>query len=93
MPNLLKVLLFFLFVGVARWMVSRLRGIKHGPAATRKTPPRPSRGKMIRDPHCGTYVAPELAVPLSHSGETLLFCSESCRDDYLKLQTRKAASS
>lgn len=93
MPNLLKVLLFFLFVGVARWMASRLRGIKRGPAASGRTPPRATRGKMIRDPHCGTFVAPELAVPLSHSGETLFFCSQSCRDDYLKLQTGKATSS
>ena len=90
MPNLIKVLLFFLFVGTARWLVSRLRGVQRGPAATRKTPPRSSRGKMILDPHCGTYFAPELAVYGSHLGKTLLFCSESCRDTYLKLEKRKA---
>ena len=90
MPNLLKVLLFFLFVGTARWMVSRLRGIQRRPAAPRKTPPRTTRGKMIRDPHCGTYFAPELAVAGSHKGETLLFCSKSCRDDYLKFETQEA---
>ena len=89
MPNLLKVLLFFLFVGTARWMVSRLRGVQQRPAAPRKTPPRSTRGKMIQDPHCGTYFAPELAVPGSHLGETLLFCSESCRDSFIKLEKRK----
>ena len=93
MPNLLKVLLFLLFVGTARWIVSRLRGIQRGPAAATKTPPRSTRGKMIQDPHCGTYFAPELAVPGSHLGETLLFCSESCRDNFLKLKTQKAATS
>ncbi len=85
---ILKVLLFFLFVGAARWMVSRLREIQRGQGATRKTPPRATRGKMIQDPHCGTYFAPELAVAGSHQGETLLFCSKSCRDDYLKLKTQ-----
>lgn len=85
MPTLAKILLFVFFFGLFRWLVSRLR------PATRRPPAQPQRsrttslGKMVRDPHCGTYVAPELAISLTHSGKTLCFCSESCRDSYLAL--------
>jgi YHS domain-containing protein len=39
--------------------------------------------KLVRDPQCGTYVAENTAIAASHGGQTLHFCSERCRDEYL----------
>ena len=35
--------------------------------------------KLVRDPVCGTYVAPSNALSLSAGGTTHYFCSEDCR--------------
>jgi YHS domain-containing protein len=42
-----------------------------------------SVAKLVRDPQCGTYVAENTAITASHAGQTLHFCSERCRDEYL----------
>ena len=42
-----------------------------------------SGGELVRDPHCGTYVAKARAVVASVGGETLYFCSATCRDAHL----------
>jgi YHS domain-containing protein len=39
-----------------------------------------SGGELVRDPHCGTYVAKARAVAMSLGDETLYFCSATCRD-------------
>ncbi|MGH9340737.1 MAG: hypothetical protein ACRD1R_14370 [Acidobacteriota bacterium] len=42
------------------------------------------RGKMVKDPQCGMYVAIDLAVPAkAGGGEALFFCSQECRRTYL----------
>jgi YHS domain-containing protein len=38
--------------------------------------------KLVRDPVCGTYVAPGSALSLSAGGTTHYFCSEECRAKY-----------
>jgi YHS domain-containing protein len=38
--------------------------------------------KLVRDPVCGTYVAPTAALSLSAGGSTHYFCSEECRAKY-----------
>ena len=38
--------------------------------------------KLVRDPVCGTYVAPRSALSLSAGGATHYFCSEECRAKY-----------
>jgi YHS domain-containing protein len=35
--------------------------------------------KLIRDPVCGTFVAPSTARSLTSGGQTHYFCSEECR--------------
>jgi YHS domain-containing protein len=35
--------------------------------------------KLIRDPVCGTFVAPGAALSLTSAGRTHYFCSEECR--------------
>ncbi len=53
------------------------------------SPPVEKRGGLMqRDPVCGTYVAPEVAVEEKAEGEVLYFCSEQCREQY---RTRQGA--
>jgi len=35
--------------------------------------------KLVRDPVCGTFVAPGTALSLTTGGRTHYFCSEECR--------------
>ena len=52
--------------------------------------PPPSRvaakpsSELKKDPVCGTFVAPELAVVEKLKGQTVHFCSKKCRDEYLR---------
>lgn len=39
-------------------------------------------GKLVRDPVCGTFVAPGDALSLTAGGRTLYFCSDKCRNEY-----------
>ena len=38
--------------------------------------------KLMRDPVCGTYVAPDSALTLSTRGTLHYFCSEQCRSTF-----------
>jgi YHS domain-containing protein len=38
--------------------------------------------KLVRDPMCGTYVAPNPALSLTTGRTTHFFCSEECRSKY-----------
>ncbi len=85
MTGLLRFLAFLLLALLARiFLSSWLR-----PARSVPRPPQPKRsperaiGAMLRDPQCGTHVAPELAISANAGGETIHFCSEKCRDLYL----------
>ncbi len=49
-----------------------------------------SGGELMRDPHCGTYVAKARAVAMSVGDETLYFCSATCRDAYRAAKTTRA---
>ena len=40
--------------------------------------------ELKKDPVCGTFVAPELAVVEKLKGQTVHFCSKKCRDEYLR---------
>lgn len=47
--------------------------------------------RLVRDPVCGVHVAEVLAIPLRAGKETIYFCSQACREQYLK-ETHKAAA-
>jgi YHS domain-containing protein len=38
--------------------------------------------KLVRDPVCGTYLAPGSALSLTTGSATHYFCSEECRSKY-----------
>ena len=52
-----------------------------GGSARRKRAIRPSV-KLVRDPVCGTFVAPRQELSLTAAGETHYFCSDKCRRDF-----------
>jgi len=49
-----------------------------------------SGGKLVRDPHCGTYIPMSSSVHLVSGGETLYFCSTTCRDAYRRAKSSVA---
>jgi YHS domain-containing protein len=52
---------------------------------TRRSGPPARSVPMARDPVCGTFVIPETAISLARNGAPLLhFCSERCRDQYVR---------
>jgi YHS domain-containing protein len=40
--------------------------------------------KLVRDPVCGTHIAPSTSLSLVANGTTIYFCSEACRDRFRK---------
>lgn len=54
---------------------------------TAESDPHPASQKeteLIRDPQCGTYFLRGRGTKARIEGRTLYFCSEACRDAYLK---------
>ena len=41
--------------------------------------------ELVQDPVCKLYVSRREAIVLSGQGEPLYFCSEKCRDHYVRL--------
>lgn len=88
---LLRLLLLFL---IARAIVLLVRGVMTGVLGTsRPAPgqPRPaSRGTLVQDPVCGTFVLRDRALSMrTGGGDLAFFCSEGCRSAY---DARAAAS-
>lgn len=77
MIRLLLLAILVLLVARAFWRV--VDGILQ---AAGKPDRRASSVKLVRDPVCGTYVAPGTALSLSAGGATHYFCSEECRAKY-----------
>jgi YHS domain-containing protein len=72
------VLFAILFIIVTRlfWRLidGVIDGVRGGAAAGTV-----SAVKLVRDPVCGTFVAPKTALSATAGGSTHYFCSEECR--------------
>jgi hypothetical protein len=74
------LLLFFIIRAVSRL----LRGIADGMRVPQVR--QPSAVPLARDPVCGTFVVPSLALTIGSGAQTRFFCSEKCLRAYeLKL--------
>ena len=74
------ILLAILLLLIARAFWRVMDGIMSGARGAR-----PAGGpavKLVRDPVCGTYVAPGAALSLTAGGSTQYFCSEKCKEEY-----------
>jgi YHS domain-containing protein len=75
----------FVISRLFQWLSGLSAGSQRGPRGMPRrnsSPIETNRGKMVKDPMCGTYVDPALAVSLVRGGERLFFCSKECQDQY-----------
>jgi YHS domain-containing protein len=90
---LLLLFVFFLIQKVVAYIfggwlsAGRRRAEKQSPSAGKAI-----KGQMVKDPQCGMYVASSLALALSSGDERLYFCSENCRDAYVKARELEDSS-
>ena len=78
MIRVLLMGLLLILIARAFWRV--VDGIIAG--ASGQAPRERSRAqavKLVRDPVCGTFVAPGAALSITSGGRTHYFCSEACR--------------
>jgi YHS domain-containing protein len=47
---------------------------------------------LFRDPSCGTFVSPEISIAITRAGQEIHFCSEQCRDRYVRSERRAATA-
>ncbi len=72
----------------ALWLVQRLlalvlgKGKRQG-ASSKRDPKSQNGNRMVKDPICGMYLDPRLAVAIEKSTDTYYFCSQECRRKYL----------
>ena len=77
MIRVLLIAILVLLIARAFWRV--IDGILEAAGGReRRVPP----VKLVRDPVCGTYVAPNPALSLTSGRTTHYFCSEECRSKY-----------
>lgn len=83
---ILKLILLWL---VLRAVLRLVRGIAEGVRGIQATP---ASVALVRDPVCGTFVAPGTALSLGTGIQTRFFCSEDCRRTYQARQPAGAPS-
>ena len=78
---MLRILLLgLLLILIARAFWRIVDGVIAGAGGrTRRGTSRSQAMKLVRDPVCGTFVAPGAALSLASDGRTHFFCSEECR--------------
>ena len=79
---LFRILLFIVGIG---WLIKQFSAAKSRPSKktqTQSPPPTPATN-TVKDPICGMYIDPRLAVRIENKNETLYFCSEQCKKKFL----------
>ncbi|PID73612.1 MAG: TRASH domain protein [Desulfobacterales bacterium] len=76
---IIAVLAFFVYRKITRFLASL-----HAPS---ETGPPQMTDTMVQDPVCRTYLPRNDALTLRHGGKTVYFCSEKCRNAFLKEKT------
>lgn len=71
---------YILYRALKAWVLKAAPPIERG---DRRTPAGHIDDVMVKDPYCEVYFPRRKGVPLKKDGEKLLFCSETCRDNYL----------
>ena len=76
------LLLAILFLVIAQTFWRLVDGIVSGVSGEPRRRTINRRMNLVRDPVCGTYVAPRQELSLTAGGTTHYFCSERCRDEF-----------
>ena len=80
---IVRILLLALVVWVIRYVLMSIQGLGKGNS---KKKPVEETGVMVKDPVCGMYMDPRLAVRMDERGKPRYFCSEECKSKYLEHQ-------
>lgn len=88
MTWLLRILLFLTAFFLVRKVINFVLGLGTSSSRTSRTGRGPGRekaieGQMVKDAHCGMYVASSLALSLDSGEGAVYFCSQDCKDAYL----------
>ena len=75
---------FLLLRSLLEPLVKAFVGLLEPAPPPAQTPAEPRAGELKKDPVCGAFVAPELAVTQKFGGQTVHFCSNKCRDEYAR---------
>ena len=72
----------------ALWIVRRVLGAIFGGLRANQAGPRKAASgdasqKMVKDPVCGMYMDPRLALHLENRDGSFFFCSDECRRRFL----------
>jgi YHS domain-containing protein len=80
----LRIILFsILLILVARAFWRVMDGVIEASGGRAPKPrARSTAVKLVRDPVCGTFVAPRPTLSLTSGGSTHYFCSERCREQF-----------
>ena len=86
-----RFILFAILAALVVRALSRLaRGMLEGAGYTR-TPERPSL-PLVRDPMCGVFVDPRLALTSGRGPAAKYFCSEKCRQRWTGMSLPNSAT-
>ena len=78
------LLLGILILIIARLFWRVMDGILEAAGGTTRSRAKSSAVKLVRDPVCGTFVAPATALSSAAGGTTHYFCSEQCRTEFTR---------
>ena len=76
------------------WLVRRLLGFFLGDSRGKQTKGNSegSSSRMVKDPVCGMYMDSRLAFRAEEKGGESYFCSEECRQKYLRKSSASRAA-
>ena len=80
MLRVLLIGILLLLVARAFWRV--MDGVIEAAGGTTRSKARTPAVKLVRDPVCGTFVAPQTALSLTSGRSTHYFCSDECRQKF-----------
>lgn len=94
----MRILQFLLWLILLTWIGRKLLGWL-ARIVMPDSMPRPSADaasgvasrQLERDPQCGTFVSPQVAVTAECDGKVIHFCSAACRDAYLQPRAARSA--
>lgn len=85
MIRFLLLTVLFVLIAQAFWkVVHNVIAAAGGssPGGSRGSRGQPPALRLVRDPVCGTHVAPRPSLSLSRGGTTQYFCSEECLSQF-----------
>jgi YHS domain-containing protein len=87
-----RLFLLLMALTAVRYVLARIFPTKRAPQPRnpdRRAGRQAVSKRMVKDPQCGMYVAPELAVEARTAAGSLFFCSKECRDSYVRQIERR----